>query len=51
MNEPFDPFSQRLSRDPLRRLDVDGMKGVLSPLKVKADGVHCAVSIGKRIGN
>jgi hypothetical protein len=48
MNEPF---SLRLSGDPLGRLDVDGMKRLLSPLEVKANGIHCAVSVGKRIGN
>jgi len=51
MNEPFDSGSLRLSRDPLGSLDVDGMKRLKSPLEVKADCVHCAVSISKRIGN
>jgi hypothetical protein len=30
---------------------MDGMKRLLSPLEVKADGIHCAVSISKRIDN
>jgi hypothetical protein len=51
MNEPFDSGSPRLSRDPLGRLDVDGMKRLKFPLDVKADCVHRAVSISKRIDN
>ena len=45
MNEPFDPALLCLSRDPSGRLDMDGMKRLLSPLEVKADCIHCAVSI------
>ena len=51
MDEPFDPGSLRLSCDPLGRLDVDGMKRLRSVLDVKADCVHRAVSISKRLGN
>jgi hypothetical protein len=51
MNEPFDSGSLRLSRDPLSRFDVDGMKRVPSALDVEADCVHRAVSVGKRIGD
>jgi hypothetical protein len=51
MNEPFDPASLCLSRHPSGRLDMDGMKRLLSPLEVEADCIHCAVSISKRIGN
>jgi hypothetical protein len=51
MDEPFDSGSLRLSRDPLGRLDVDGMKRLPSVLDVKADCIHRAVSISKRFGN
>jgi hypothetical protein len=51
MNEPFDSASLHLSRDPFGRLGMYGMKRFLSPLDVKADGIHCAVSVGKRVGN
>jgi hypothetical protein len=34
---------------PLSRLDVNGMKSVLSPLEVKADRIYNAVSAGQRI--
>jgi hypothetical protein len=48
MNEPFDSGSLRLSRDPLGRRDVDGMKPLPSVLDVKADCIHRAVSLSKR---
>jgi hypothetical protein len=51
MNELFDSASLRLSRDTFGGLDMDGMKRFLSPLEVKTDGIHCAISISKRIGN
>ena len=51
MDEPFDPGSLRLSCDPLGRLDVDGMKRLPSLLDVKADCIHRAICISKRIGN
>ena len=51
MDESFDPRSLCLSRNPLGSLDVDGMKRLSSLLDVKADRVHNAVSIGKRIGD
>jgi hypothetical protein len=51
MDEPFDPGSLRLSCDPLGRFDVDGMKRLPSLLDVKADCIHCAICISKRIGN
>jgi hypothetical protein len=51
MDEPFDSRSLRLSRDPLGRLDVDGMKRLPSVLDIKADCIHRAVSISKRFGN
>ena len=51
MDESFDPGSLCLSRDPLGSPDVDGMKRLSSLLDVKADCVHRAVSIGKRIGD
>ena len=50
-SEPFDSSLPRLSRDPLSSLDMDGMKGLASPLDIKADCVHRAVGISKRIGN
>lgn len=51
MDEPFDPGSLRLSCDPLGRFDVDGMKRLPSLLDVKADCIHRAICISKRIGN
>ena len=49
MNKPFDPGPARLGCYPLSRLDVNGMKSLLSALEVKADGVYSAVSAGERI--
>ena len=49
MNEPIDTGTERLSRDPLRRLDVNGMKSLLSVLDVKANRIYNAVGAGKRI--
>jgi hypothetical protein len=34
---------------PLSRLDVNGMKSLMSALEVKADRVYSAVSAGERI--
>ena len=49
MNEPFDSGPVGLNRYPLGRLDVNGMKRLLSVLHVKADRVYNGVSTGKRI--
>ena len=49
MNKPFDSGPVRLSCYPLSRLDVNGMKGLLSVLDVKTDRIYNAVSAGKRI--
>lgn len=51
MDEPFNSGSLRLNCDPLGRLDMDGMKRLRSVLDVKANCVHRAVSISKRLGN
>jgi hypothetical protein len=49
VNEPFDSSPMRLNRHQLGRLDVHGMKGLLSVLNVKADRIYNSVSTGKRI--
>ena len=49
MNKPFDSGPVRLGCYPLSRLDVNGMKSLLSALEVKADGIYNAVSTGQRI--
>ena len=49
MNKPFDSGPVRLSCYPLGRLDVNGMKSLLSVLDVKADRIYNAVSAGQRI--
>ena len=49
MNKPFDSGPVRLGCYPLSRLDVNGMKSVLSPREVKADRIYNAVSAGQRI--
>ena len=49
MNKPFDSGPVRLDCYPLSRLDVNGMKSLLSALEVKADRVYSAVSAGERI--
>jgi hypothetical protein len=49
VSEPFNSGSARLSRYPLGRLDVHGMKSLLSVLDVKTDRIYYAVSAGKGI--
>ena len=49
MNKPFDSGPVCLSRYPLGRLDVNGMKGLLSVLDVKTGRIYNAVSAGKCI--
>ncbi len=51
MNEPFSPGPARLHCYPLGRLDVHGMKALLSVLDVKTDRIYDAVSVSKRIRN
>jgi len=51
VDEPFNSGSLRLSRDPLGRLDVDGMERLPSLLDVKADCIHHAVCISERFCN
>ena len=47
--EPIDSGTECLIRHPLRRLDVNGMKSLLSVLDVKANRIYNAVGAGKRI--
>jgi hypothetical protein len=49
VNKPFDSGPVRLSCYPLGRLDVNGMKSLLSVLDVKTDRIYNAVSAGQRI--
>ena len=42
MNKPFDSGPVRLGCYPLSRLDVNGMKSLLSALEVKADRIYNA---------
>jgi hypothetical protein len=49
VNKPFDPGPVRLGCYPLSRLDVNGIKSLLSALEVKADRIYSAVSAGQRI--
>ena len=49
MNKPFDSGPLRLGCYPLSRLDVNGMKSLLSVLNVKANRIYNAVGAGKRI--
>ena len=49
MNKPFDSRPACLSCHPLGRLDVNGVKTVLSMLDVKADRIYDPVSAGKRV--
>jgi len=49
VNEPIDSGTECLIRHPLRRLDVNGMKSLLSVLDVKANRIYNAVGAGKRI--
>jgi hypothetical protein len=51
VGEPFDSRSMRLSCYPLGRLDVHGMKSLLSVLDVKTDRIYHPVSAGKCIGD
>ena len=49
MNKPLDTSPVCLSRYPLGRLDVNGMKSLRSVLDVKTDRIYNAVGAGKRI--
>jgi hypothetical protein len=49
MNEPMGPGTACLSRDKFGSLDVNGMKGLLSALDVKANRIDNAVDAVKRI--
>jgi hypothetical protein len=49
VNKPFDSGPERLDCYPLSRLDVNGVKSLLSALEVKADRIYNAVSAGQRI--
>ena len=49
MNEPIDSGTVCLSRYSLGRLDVNGMKSLLSVLDIKADRIYNAISASKRI--
>ena len=49
MNQPFDSGQARLRCHSLGRLDVNGMKSLLSLLDVETDRIYNAVSAGKRI--
>ncbi|MET4177155.1 hypothetical protein ABIB99_008277 [Bradyrhizobium sp. LA6.1] len=51
VNEPFDTGTECLSRYPSGCLDVNGMKGLLSVLELKANRIYYAVGAGKRIGD
>ena len=51
MREPLHSGSVCLSCYPLGRLDVYGMKGLLSVLDVKTDRIYHAVSASKCIGD
>jgi hypothetical protein len=51
VDESFDSDSMRLSCYPLGRLDVHGMKSLLSVLDVKTDRIYHPVSAGKCIGD
>jgi hypothetical protein len=51
VGEPFDTGSMRLSCYLLGRLDVNGMKSLLSVLDVKTDRIYHPVSAGKCIGD
>ena len=49
MNKPFDSGPACFSCHPFGRLDVNGVKGLLSVFDVKADRIYDAVSAGKRV--
>ena len=51
MNQPFDSGPARLRCHPLGRIDVNGMKSLLSVLDVKTDRIYNAVRTAKRIRN
>ena len=51
MNKPFDSGPVRLSCYSLGRLDVNGMKSLLSVLDVKADRIYNAVGAGSRVSD
>jgi hypothetical protein len=49
VNQPFDSGPVCFACYPLSRLDVNGMKSLLSALEVKTDRICNAVSAGQRI--
>ena len=51
VGQPFDTYPVRLNRHPLRRLDMYGMKSLLSAFDVKADRIDRRVGAGQHIGN
>jgi len=51
VGEPFDSDPVRLNRHPLRRLDMYGMKSLLSAFDVKADRIDRRVGAGQHVGN
>jgi hypothetical protein len=51
MDEPFDAGSMRLSCHPSGRLDVHGMKRLLSALDVETDRIYHPAGAGDRIGD
>src|SRR5260370_36676450 len=51
VGQPFDSDPVRLNRHPLRRLDMYGMKSLLSAFDVKADRIDRRVGAGQHIGN
>src|SRR5437899_601693 len=51
VGQPFDTYPVRLNRHPLRRLDMYGMKSLLSTFDVKADRIDRRVGAGQHIGN
>ena len=51
MNESLDSDPARLRCHPLSRLDMNGMKSLLSVLDVKTNRIYNTVSASKRIRN
>ena len=51
MNESLDSDPARLSCYPLGRLDMNGVKSLLSVLDVKTDRIYHTVSASKCIGD
>ena len=51
VGQPSDSYPVRLNRHPLRRLDMYGMKSLLSTFDVKADRIDRRVGAGQHIGN